>query len=89
MSIQGSINSMIGSASHAIGFVKGYQELKTKKSPQAQASQTAKQSAENAVEAKRTQISQMDQIMNQKTSLGVKVADLPEKMQEKIKETLK
>ena len=86
MSIQGSINSMIGSASHAIGFVKGYQELKAKKSPQAQASQTAKQSAENAVEAKRTQISQIDQLQ---TSLGVKVADLPEKMQQKIKETLK
>lgn len=80
MSIQGSINSMIGSASHAIMAVRGYQALKGKQaaaaekakaqqakkevpaqstpstaSPQMQAAQVAKQSAANAIEAKKAQ----------------------------------
>lgn len=102
MSIQSSINSMIGSASHAVMAAKGYSELKKKEaekvqqdaakiaksagsSPQAQAAQTAKQSAANEVEAKRTQKRNfIEYLKKQPTSLGGTVGDLPPAMQKQV-----
>lgn len=72
MSIQGSINSMIGSASHAISIANRLSSQASSQAPsetaqtgaapaqphisvQQQAAQRAKQSAADAVEAKRTQ----------------------------------
>lgn len=104
MSIQSSINSMIGSASHAVMAVKGYQALKEKRaakldvqqkkkanaptiqktSPQAIAAQQAKQSAQNAIEAKKVQRrSFKDYLAKQPSSLGP-IGKLPPAMQQQI-----
>lgn len=105
-SIQGSINSMVGSASRAIMAVKGYQALQTKKAEQAEkaqakqtaqaqkqagiaskqqlAAQRAKQSARDAIEAKKTQRrSFMEYLAKQPSSLG-KIGDLDPQLQKKI-----
>lgn len=110
MSIQSSINSMIGSASHAIMAVRGYQQLTAKKnaaaerakakqmanakkslenstsqaSPQAIAAQQAKQSAQNAINAKKVQRrSFKDYLAKEPSSLGP-IGKLPPHIQKQI-----
>lgn len=98
--IQSSINKMIGSASHAVGMVRGINALKAKQptqatgavgaeqpmgsSPQKQASQEAMQNMQNELEAKR---SQKQAFADMHTSLG-RMGDLPEDLQKRIKEEL-
>lgn len=95
--IQSSINSMIGSASHAIMAVKGYQELKAKKaekaakvnqpsqSAQAQASQVAKKNSANEVVAKKTQKRNfMEYLKKEPTSLGGTVGQLSPAVQKQL-----
>lgn len=54
-------------------------------SPQAQAAQTAKQSAANAIEAKKTQRRNfMEYLKNEPTSLGGTVGQLPPAMQKQV-----
>lgn len=106
MSIQGSINSMIGSASHAIMAVRGYQQLTARKnaaaektkakqlataqkalatsSPQAMAAQQAKQSAQNAINAKKTQRRSFKDYLAQQTSSLGPIGKLPEAVQKQI-----
>lgn len=101
--IQGAINSMIGSTSHAIMAVKGYQAMKAKQaaaaekklaadqkkavraaSVQQMAAERAKQSAADAIEAKRTQRRNfMEYLKKQSSSLG-KIGDLTPDLQKKI-----
>ena len=90
MSIQGSINSMLGSVSHNIMAFKGLQSVQklsnnvaqqpTSQSPQALASQQAKQSAQSAIEAKKRQRAKIDNMM---TSLG-RVKDLPDTLRNAV-----
>lgn len=102
MSIQGSINSMIGSASHAIMAVRGYRELTKKKaaaaktkqmasqktigtsSPQEIAAQQAKQSAQNAVTAKKAQRRSFKDYLAQQTSSLGPIGKLPADVQKQI-----
>lgn len=94
--IQGAINSMIGSASHAVRAVGAYQALKAKNdaaatkgaegtSPQAQARDRAMQSAANEQQAKSTQRRNfLEYLKKQPTSLGGTIGQLPSEMQKKI-----
>lgn len=94
---------MIGSASHAVMAVKGYQALLGKKtaqqekqaaaaskgmkgtSPQAQAADSARQSAANAIEAKKVQRRNfMEYLKKQPTNFGGTIGDLPPQAQKQI-----
>lgn len=95
--IQGAINSMIGSATAAVGAVshisgqlkkqneaklKGLQEGST---PQEQAAQRAKQSADGEIQAKGKQKRDfMEYLKKVPTSLGGNVGQLPEHLQKTI-----
>ena len=93
---------MIGSASHAVMAVKGYQALRGKtakqeqkaaaaskgmkgSSPQAQAAHSARQSAANAIEAKKVQRRNfMEYLKKQPTNFGGTIGDLPPQAQKQI-----
>lgn len=101
MSIQGSINSMISSASHAVGMVKGYQALKKREAEKAAKAagkqsvtpQVSREQANAIMEQERqNQIGQKQDfesyIKGLDTNFGGKVGDLPEAMQKQIFEQL-
>lgn len=71
MSIQGSINSMLGSVTHGVLAIKGYQELKSKNSPQLAAAQLAQQSSQNEADAKKMQKEQFEAMRNSLSNMSI------------------